>query len=89
MRRWNQLIVRTEKGKELVELAIKRGVLEIREAPEESLQELKKAAVEKKKTALKNIIRKSGSAKNLLYLDRRDAVVQKFLAKAVSSKKNR
>lgn len=89
MCRWNQLIVRTEKGKKLVELAIKRGVLEIREAPEESLQELKKAATEKKKTALKNIIRKSGSAKNLLYLNRRDAVVQKFLTKAVSNKKNR
>jgi Coenzyme F420-reducing hydrogenase, beta subunit len=89
MRRWNQLIVRTAKGKELVELAIKRGVLEIREAPAESLQELKKAAVEKKKTALRNIIRKSGSAKNLLYLDRRDAVVQKFLKNKASDKKSR
>ena len=89
MRRWNQLIVRTAKGKELVELAIKRGVLEIREAPKESLQELKKAAVEKKKTALRNIIRKSGSAKNLLYLDRRDAVVQEFLKNKASDKKSR
>jgi coenzyme F420 hydrogenase subunit beta len=89
MRRWNQLIVRTVKGKELVELAIKRGVLEIREAPKESLQELKKAAVEKKKTALRNIIRKSGSAKNLLYLDRRDAVVQEFLKNKASDKKSR
>jgi coenzyme F420 hydrogenase subunit beta len=44
MRRWNQLIVRTQKGRELVELAVKRGVLKIREAPAESLQELKKAA---------------------------------------------
>ncbi len=79
MRRWNQLIVRTQKGRELIELAVKRGVLEIREAPAESLQELKKAAMEKKKTALKNIIRKSGSAKNLLYLNRRDAVVQVIL----------
>lgn len=79
MRRWNQLIVRTQKGRELIELAIKRGVLEIREAPQESLQELKDAAVEKKKAALKNIVRKSGSAKDLLYLDSRDAVVQAIL----------
>ena len=88
MRRWNQLIVRTKKGRELIELAVKRGVLEIREAPAESLQELKKAAMEKKNTALRNIIRKSGSAKNLLYLDRRDAVVQKFLTKKVFNKKH-
>jgi len=89
MRRWNQLIVRTAKGKELVELAIKRGVLEIREAPVESLQELKEAAMEKKNTALRNIIRKSGSAKNLLYLDRHDPIVQKFLKNKASDKKSR
>lgn len=89
MRRWNQVIVRTEKGRELFDLAVKQSVLKIREVPAESLQELKKAAVEKKKTALKNIIRKSGSAKNLLYLDRHDAVVQKFLANKTSDKKSR
>jgi coenzyme F420 hydrogenase subunit beta len=79
VRRWNQLIVRTARGKDLVELAVKRGVLEVKEAPEESLQELKDAAVNKKKTALKNIIQKSGSVKNLLYLDSRDPVVLKYL----------
>ena len=81
--------MRTQKGRELVELAVKRGVLEIREAPADSLQELKKVAAEKKKTALKNIVRKSGSAKNLLYLDRRDAVVQTFLTNKTSDKKSR
>ena len=45
VRKWNQLIVRTEKGRELVELAVKRGVLEVREAPAENLKELKDAAV--------------------------------------------
>jgi len=89
MRRWNQLIVRTANGKELVELAVKSGTLEIREAPLESLQELKKAAMEKKNTALRNIIRKSGSAKNLLYLDRHDPIVQKFLKNKASDKKSR
>jgi coenzyme F420 hydrogenase subunit beta len=79
VRKWNQLIVRTKKGKELVELAVKKGVLEIREAPVESLKELKNAAVKKKKEALKNIIRKSGSVKNLLYLDSRDPAVKKYL----------
>ncbi len=79
VRRWNQLIVRTARGQELVDLAVKRGVLEVREALAESLQELKDAAINKKKNALKNIIRKSGSVKNLLYLDSRDPVVKKYL----------
>jgi len=79
VRKWNQLIVRTVKGKELIDLAVKRGVLEIREAPVESLKELKEAAIKKKKDALKNIIRKSGSVKNLLYLDGHDPVVLKYL----------
>jgi coenzyme F420 hydrogenase subunit beta len=87
VRRWNQLIVRTKKGKELVDLAVKRGVLEVREASAESLKELKTAAAGKKKNALKNIIRKSGSAKKLLYLDGRDPAVLKYLTKEVSHKK--
>ena len=65
VRHWNQLIVRTEKGRELVELAIKRGTLEVRDTTAESLKELKDAAVKKKKEALKNIIQKSGSVKKL------------------------
>jgi coenzyme F420 hydrogenase subunit beta len=79
VRKWNQLIVRTKRGKELVELAVKKGILEIREAPVESLKELKDAAVKKKKDALKNIIRKSSSVKNLLYLDSRDPAVLRYL----------
>jgi len=81
MRKWNQLIVRTAKGKDLIELAVKRGVLEIRKAPIENLNELKEAAVKKKKEALKNIIQKSGSAKKLLYLDRNDPLVKRYLTK--------
>ena len=89
VRKWNQLIVRTEKGKELVELAVRRGVLEVREAPAENLKELKDAAVNKKKSALKNIIQKSGSRNNLLYLDKRDPSVLKYLTKEVCNRKNR
>jgi coenzyme F420 hydrogenase subunit beta len=81
MRQWNQLIVRTAKGSQLVDLAEKLGVLEIREAPAEILRGLKRAAAEKKKTALKNIIKKSRSAKNLLYLKSSDPIVKKFMGK--------
>ena len=87
VRQWNQLIVRTQKGRELVELAVKKGVLEVREAPAESLKELKDAAVKKKKEALKNIIQKSGSVKNLLYLKSDDAVVKKYLGVQKKRKK--
>ena len=87
VRQWNQLIVRTRKGKELVDLAVRKGVLEVREAPVESLKELKVAAVKKKKEALKNIVRKSGSIKNLLYLDGRDPAVLKYLTEEISKKK--
>jgi coenzyme F420 hydrogenase subunit beta len=79
MRHWNQMIVRTQKGKDLFELAIKRGVLEVKEAPAESLRQLKSAAAEKKRTVLQNIIRKTGSVKNLLYVDCHDPVVKIFL----------
>jgi len=91
VRKWNQLIVRTKKGKELVDLAVNKGILKVQEAPAESLNELKAAAVNKKKEALKNIIRKSGSLKNLLYLDGRDPAVKKYLEveKKRSKKKNK
>ena len=81
MRGWNQLIVRSDRGQRLVDLAVARGILEIREAPAESLKELKNAAAEKKKTALKNIIKKSGSAKNLLYLDSKDPLIKRYVGK--------
>lgn len=76
---WNQILVRSEQGKQLLELAVARGALEIREAPASALRDLKKAAAEKKRKALKNIIKKSGSVKNLLYLRDDDPVVRHYL----------
>lgn len=86
-RGWNQLIVRSEKGRDLIDLAVKRGVLETKEAPAESLRQFKVAALEKKRNALANIARKSGSAKKLLYLSNDDPVVKKYLG--VEKKKQR
>ena len=68
-RTWNQVIVRTQRGDDLVQLAHARGLLEFREAPREALDELKNSAMEKKRTALKNIVARSGSSSDLLYLD--------------------
>lgn len=79
MRGWNQIIVRSRRGEKLLELAVARGALEIREAPLSALQDLKNAAAEKKRKALKNIVEKNGSVKNLLYLNNDDPVVKKYL----------
>jgi coenzyme F420-reducing hydrogenase beta subunit len=40
---WNQVVVRSEKGAELVELARRKGVLEFRDLPEGGLDKLKRA----------------------------------------------
>ena len=77
---WNQVIVRNDVGQQMMDLAKNKGVLEIREAPVQALQELKNAAAEKKKKALKNIVAKSGTVKNLLYLNHDDSVVKKYLS---------
>lgn len=78
-RSWNQIIVRSERGRALMDLARARGVLEFREVPEGNFAELKRAAVEKKKGALGRLIEKSGHIDNLIYLDRNDPVVKKMM----------
>jgi coenzyme F420 hydrogenase subunit beta len=52
---WNQLIVRTEAGQKLMDLARSKGVLEFREAPEGNLDRLKQASRNKKKTGIENM----------------------------------
>ncbi len=79
LRSWNQVIVRTKTGQALIELARKKGVLEFREVPAGVLEELKKAALNKKKTSLKTIIEKTGSPEDLIYVDRKDRVVCRIL----------
>jgi coenzyme F420 hydrogenase subunit beta len=50
-RLWNQVIVRTKRGMDLLELARIRGVLEFREAPAGNLDKLKAASLGKKRAA--------------------------------------
>jgi coenzyme F420 hydrogenase subunit beta len=73
-RGWNQVIVRTPAGQELLDLARDRMVLEFREMPEGNLERLKKASVNKKRTALQNLAQMSGNSQDLVYLDGRDPV---------------
>jgi coenzyme F420 hydrogenase subunit beta len=71
-RGWNQVIVRSDAGRRLMELAVERGVLEFLEVPEGNWERLKKASVGKKRTAIRNLTAKSGSSSDLLYLDPHD-----------------
>lgn len=77
-RGWNQVIVRTKRGEELLELARSRGILDFRDVPEGNLERLKVAAANKKRAAIKNIMQKSGSPDNLIYLNSEDPVIKLF-----------
>ena len=55
---WNQIIVRTKKGEELLKLAKERKVLEFKDVEAQNLSKLKKAHLNKRKNAVRNIDRK-------------------------------
>lgn len=66
---WNQIIVRSEKGEQLLNLAREKGVLEFKETMEGGLEKLRKASLGKKRTAVNNIRDFTGSPDNLGYLN--------------------
>lgn len=76
---WNTVIVRTKAGAELIDMAKAKGALETQPIPDESLDFEKKASLDKKKRALKNITAKTADRKNLLYLGLSEAIVGKLL----------
>lgn len=57
---WNQVIVRSEKGEALLDLAREKGVLEFKEVPETGLQKLKGASMGKKRTGIRNLRERTG-----------------------------
>ena len=65
---WDILIVRSERGKELVGAARAAKVIEVEALPDQNLNHLKEASRRKRKTALRNIGKASGSEDDLLYL---------------------
>ena len=54
-RGWNTLIVRTEAGAEIVALAKEKGLLETQPLPEENVTNLRRAALNKKKNAVREL----------------------------------
>ena len=77
---WNTVIVRTKIGAELMDIAKTKRALETQPIPIESLTNLKRVALKKKKEALSNIIAKTGDKKKLLYLGLSESMVNKLLA---------
>lgn len=76
---WNTVIVRTERGMRFIEIAIKKGIIETRDIPEGNLSRLKVAADNKRKGALRNIIQKTGSLHNLLYLKGQTEMIKQLI----------
>ena len=75
-RGWNQVIVRTRAGQDLLDLGRSRKALEFRDMPEGNLERLKRASWKKKRTGIRNLTEMSGSPEDLLYLDGRDPVLR-------------
>lgn len=76
---WNTVIVRTDTGKSLIEAAAAKKVIELRKLPSENLNHLKEASLLKKKRALRDIIKKTGSKDDLLYLKVQGNIVEQML----------
>ena len=66
---WNQVIVRSERGQELLNLAREKGVLEFQDAMEGGLEKLRNASLGKKRTAVKNLRQLTGNPDDLGYLN--------------------
>jgi coenzyme F420 hydrogenase subunit beta len=62
---WNQVIVRTKSGSDLLELARRKKVLEFREVPAGNLEKLKAASLSKKRAASSHLSSRSNSAERM------------------------
>lgn len=71
---WNQVLLRSAAGQDLMDLARTEGTLEFRETPEGNLERLKAAALKKKRTCLANLEALGGSPGNLIYLSEEDVL---------------
>ena len=61
-RHWNQVIVRSQTGADLLELAREKGILEFKAVPSENLAKLKTAAMGKKRNGRSNLDRLRANA---------------------------
>ncbi len=76
---WNTVIVRSQAGADLMQMARARGAIETDALPEANLAHLKEAALLKKKRALRAITDKTGDSSDILYLGLSTAVTERLL----------
>jgi len=76
---WNTIIIRTSTGEDLINTAIKKGIIETESLDAQKLSHLKEASLLKKKRALKNIFEKSGDKNNSMFLGLSKTVIDKLL----------
>jgi coenzyme F420 hydrogenase subunit beta len=76
---WNTVIIRTKTGAEILDIAKGRQAIETQPIPAESLTNLKRASLNKKKRSLQNIISMTGGGDDLLYLGISQDVINKLL----------
>ena len=77
---WNTVIVRTKPGVEILDIVKERQAIETQPIPTESLINLKRASLNKKRSAVHSIIAKSGNTEDLGYLGVSGNLVDKLLA---------
>ncbi len=81
---WNTVIVRTQRGMDIIADAKKMGRLDIKDLPDQSLTHLKEAALNKRARAVQEIVKKTGDKNELMYIDISDNLKQKLLGQRVT-----
>ncbi len=82
---WNTVIVRTQRGMDIIADAKKKGKLEIKDLPAQSLAHLKEAALIKKARAVQEIVKKTGDKNDLMYIDISHDLKEKLLGHKVGA----
>ncbi|MDP3878902.1 MAG: Coenzyme F420 hydrogenase/dehydrogenase, beta subunit C-terminal domain [Dehalococcoidales bacterium] len=77
---WNTVVVRSQAGAELVEKAKAKGALVTQPIPEDSVINLKRASLNKKKRTISNLTAMSGDKDDLGYLEVSQEFITRFLA---------
>ena len=80
---WNTVIVRTQCGAELIAEAKKKGKLDIKDLPAQSLAHLKEASFNKKARGVQEIVKKTGDKNDLMYLGISNNLKEKLLGHRV------
>ncbi len=82
---WNTVIVRTPRGADIIGDAKKKGKLEIKDLPAQSLAHLKEASLIKKARAVQEIVKKTGDKNDLMYIDISHDLKEKLLGHKVGA----